>query len=138
DAPLFGRMTGKLYVRPFSFAEIAPFVPRYSLEKRLAVYSILGGIPDYLRRWDDQADLMTNIKEIFLSDTSSFRNEHNVLISYVLRRDSPDYEAVLASVGRGLHDLDAIATDSVLSSGRAASVLGILTESRLVERRIRA
>ncbi len=138
DAPLFGRMTGKLYVRPFSFTEIAPFVRRYTPEKRLAVYSILGGIPDYLRRWDDGADLMTNIREIFLSDTSPFRNEHNVLISDVLRRDSSDYEAVLAAVGRGLHDLDAISIDSVLPSGRAAGVLGILTELRLVERRVRA
>jgi AAA+ ATPase superfamily predicted ATPase len=138
DAPLFGRMTGKLYVRPFAFVEIAPFVPRHDLEKRLAVYAILGGIPDYLRRWDDQADLMTNIREIFLSDTSPFRNEHSVLISDVLRRESPDYEAVLASVGRGHHDLDSIATESVLSSGRTANVLGILTELRLIERRIRA
>lgn len=138
DAPLFGRMTGKLYVRPFSFAEIKPFVPRYDAEKRLAVYALLGGIPDYLRRWDDEAGLMANIREIFLADTSPFRNEHNILISDVLRRDSPDYEAVLASVGRGLRDLDAIATDSVLSSGRTANVLGILTELRLIERRIRA
>ncbi len=138
DAPLFGRMTGKLYVRPFGFAEIAPFVSHYVVEKRLAVYSILGGIPDYLRRWDDQADLMTNIREIFLSDTSPFRNEHNVLISDVLRRDSPDYEAVLAAVGRGFHDLEAISTDSVLPSGRTSNVLGALTELRLVERRLRA
>ncbi len=138
DAPLFGRMTGKLYVRPFSFVESQYFMRRYALEKRLAVYAILGGIPDYLRRWDDQADLMTNIKEVFLSDTSPFRNEHTVLISDVLRRDSPDYEAVLAAVGRGLHDLDAIATDCVLPSGRVANVLGILSESRLIERRIRA
>ena len=138
DAPLFGRMTGKLYVQPFSFVELTPFVPHYDLEKRLAVYATIGGIPDYLRRWDDGADLMPNIREIFLSDTSPFRNEHTVLISDVLRRDSPDYEAVLASVGQGLHDLDRIATDSVLASGRCSSVLRILTDSRLIERRIRA
>ena len=138
DAPLFGRMTGKLYVPPFTFAEITPFVRRYDPDKRLAVYAIIGGIPDYLRRWDDQADLMTNIKDIFLSDTSPFRNEHHILISDVLRRDSPDYEAVLSAIGRGHHDLEAIATDSVLASGRAANVLGILAESRLIERRIRA
>jgi AAA+ ATPase superfamily predicted ATPase len=118
--------------------EIKPFVRRYTPEKRLAVYAILGGIPDYLRRWDDQAGLMTNIREIFLSDESPFRNEHMILISDVLRRESPDYEAVLDAVGRGHHDLEAIAIDSQLASGRAASVLGILTEVQLVERRIRA
>jgi AAA+ ATPase superfamily predicted ATPase len=138
DAPLFGRMAGKVLVRPFSFVEITPYVRHYELEKRLAVYAIVGGIPDYLRRWDDRANLMSNIREIFISDDSPFRNEHMVLISDVLRRESPDYEAVLEAVGRGRHDLDAIAIDSVLASGRAAGILTQLTEVRLVERRIRA
>jgi AAA+ ATPase superfamily predicted ATPase len=138
DAPLFGRMAGKVLVLPFTFTEITPYVRRYDPEKRLAVYAIVGGIPDYLRRWDDSATVMANIREIFVSDDSPFRNEHMVLISDVLRRDSPDYEAVLESVGRGLHDLEAIAIDSQLASGRAASILTSLTEVRLVERRIRA
>jgi hypothetical protein len=42
DAPLFGRMTGKLYVPPFQFTEIESFIKRYSLEKQLAVYAIIG------------------------------------------------------------------------------------------------
>src|SRR3972149_4922540 len=86
DAPLFGRMTGKLFVPAFEFTEIAPFVERYSLEKQLAVYAIVGGIPDYLRRWDDRVSLMENVREIFLTDLSPFRNEAEILISDVLRR----------------------------------------------------
>lgn len=138
DAPLFGRMAGKILVPPFTFSEITPYVRRYDPEKRLAVYAIVGGIPDYLRRWDDSINLVANIREIFVSDDSPFRNEHLVLISDVLRRDSSDYEAVLEAVGRGRHDLETIAIDSQLASGRAASILTTLTEVRLVERRIRA
>ena len=126
DAPLFGRMTGKLYVPPFQFTEIAPFVHRYSLEKRLAVYASVGGVPDYLRRWDDRADLMTNIREIFLSDLSPFRNEAEILISDVLRRDSPDYEAILAAIARGAHELVDIATATLIAKDRTASVLATL------------
>jgi AAA+ ATPase superfamily predicted ATPase len=131
-------MTGKLLVRPFPFAEITPFLPHYPPEKRLAVYAILGGIPDYLRQWDDRADLVTNIREMFLSDRSPYRNESEVLISDVLRRDSPDYEAVLAAVGQGHHAMDDICTDAALPSHRVAHVLGTLTDVRLVERRLRA
>ena len=138
DAPLFGRMTGKLLVRPFPFVQITPFVPRYDAEKRLAVHAILGGIPDYLRQWDDKADLMTNIRKIFLAELSPYRNESEILISDVLRRDSPDYEAVLAAVGRGKHAMDDICADAVLPSHRVAYVLGALVEVRLVERRLRA
>ncbi len=138
DAPLFGRLTGKLLVRPFPFIEIEPFVPHYSAEKRLAVYSILGGIPDYLRRWDDRIDLLANIHEFFVSDLSPYRNEKEVLISDVLRLETMDYEAVLAAVGEGHHDADAIVSATQISSSRVADVLGTLTEVRLVERRIRA
>ena len=139
DAALFGRFEGKLAVHPFPFPKIAPFVPHYTLEKRLAVYAILGGVPDYLRRWDDRADLMRNIRDIFLSDLSPFRNEHQILISDVLRRDSPDYESVLSAVGRGEHELEAITLESsVGSTARASGVLSTLEEIRLVEKRIRA
>lgn len=138
DAPLFGRMTGKLYVPPFQFTEITPFIPRYSPEQRLAVYAAIGGIPDYLRRWNDRANLMENIREIFLSDLSPFRNEADVLVSDVLRRDSPDYEAILAAVARGHHELADISTATLIAKDRTASVLATLVELRLVEKRIRA
>ena len=139
DAPLYGRLEGKVQVHPFTLPQITPYLQRYSPEKRLAVYSILGGVPDYLRRWDDSVDLMPNIRNIFLSDISPFRNEQQVLISDVLRRDSPDYESALSAVGNGKHDLDAITLEAGLgSTARASNVLTVLEEVRLIERRIRA
>lgn len=138
DAPLFGRLTGKLLVRPLSLAKIKPFVPAYDPEQRLTVYGIVGGIPDYLKAWDDQANLRANIQEIFISEQSPYRSERSVLISDVLRRDSPDYEAVLEAVGQGKHDLETISLEAGLAGHRAAEVLGVLGDVRLVERRLRA
>lgn len=138
DAPLFGRMSGKLFVPAFRFTEIAPFVKKYSLEKQLAVYSIIGGIPDYLRRWDDRAGMMENVREIFLSDLSPFRNETEILISDVLRRESSDYQAILSVVAKGNTELKDIATATQIDKDRAASVLTALIDLRLVEKRIRA
>jgi AAA+ ATPase superfamily predicted ATPase len=43
EAPLFGCMTGKLFVPPFQFTEIEAFIKRYALDKQLAVYAIIGG-----------------------------------------------------------------------------------------------
>lgn len=138
DAPLFGRITGKLYVPPFSFPEITPFVARYSPEKRLAVYAIVGGIPDYLRQWDDKTDLMSNVRDLLLSDLSPLRNEVDVIVSDVLRRDSPDYASILSAVAHGQHEAGAIGERAVLPSYRVAQVLDTLIELRLVEKRIRA
>lgn len=138
DAPLFGRMTGKLYVPPFTFAEITPFVPRYSPEKRLAVYSIVGGIPDYLRQWNDRADLMPNVRELLLSDLSPLRNEADVIVSDVLRRESPDYASVLSAVAQDHHEAGDIGSATLLPSYRVAQVLDTLIGLRLIEKRIRA
>ena len=138
DAPLFGRMTAKLYVPAFQFTEITPFVERYSPEKRLAVYAMVGGVPDYLRRWNDRADLMDNVRDIFLSDLSPFRNESEILISDVLRRESPDYQAVLSAVAQGNSELKDIATATLIGKDRVASVLTTLIDLRLVEKRLRA
>lgn len=138
EAPLFGRLTAKLLVPPFQFTEIKPFIKRYSLEKRLAVYSVVGGVPDYLRRWDDRTSLMNNVREIFLSDLSPFRNEAEVLISDVLRRDTPDYQAILSAVAQGHRNLGEISTATLISKDRAASVLATLIDLRLIEKRIRA
>ena len=138
DAPLFGRMTGKLYVPPFAFTEITPFVPRYSAEKRLAVYAVVGGIPDYLRQWEDGADLMTNVRELFLSDLSPLRNEADVIISDVLRRDSPDYASILSAVAHDHHEAGDIGSTALLPTYRVAQVLDTLIELRLIHKRIRA
>lgn len=131
-------MTGKLYVPPFQFTEITPFVERYAPEKRLAVYAMVGGVPDYLRRWSDRADLMENVREIFLSDLSPFRNEAEILISDVLHRESPDYQAVLSAVAQGNTGLKDIATATLIGKDRVATVLTTLIDLRLVEKRIRA
>ncbi len=61
DAPLVGCVTAKLYVPLFQFTENTLFAEWYISEKQLAVYAMLGGIPDYLRRWNDRAGLMDNV-----------------------------------------------------------------------------
>ena len=38
DAPLYGRLEGKVQVHPFTLPQITPYLRRYSQEKRLAVY----------------------------------------------------------------------------------------------------
>ncbi|MBP7690809.1 MAG: ATP-binding protein, partial [Anaerolineales bacterium] len=136
DAPLYRRLTGKLLVEPFIFSELTPFLPRYSPDKRLAVYAMLGGVPDYLLQWDDRKDLKANIQTLFLSRRSTFRGEEEVLLSDVLRRNDPDYRTVLAGVAQGQRDLLDIATAANLPSDRTSAVLEQLIDMHLVENRI--
>lgn len=42
QAPLYGRMTAQLLVKPLPFYALREFFPKYSVEERVAVYAILG------------------------------------------------------------------------------------------------
>jgi AAA+ ATPase superfamily predicted ATPase len=50
QAPLYGRTTGQFSVEPLPYAALEDFFPRYPAAERVAVYTVLGGVPAYLER----------------------------------------------------------------------------------------
>jgi AAA+ ATPase superfamily predicted ATPase len=56
-SPLFGRRTAQRRLEPLSPGETLPFFPRWKLADRVLAYAILGGMPAYLRRFDDARPL---------------------------------------------------------------------------------
>lgn len=67
-APLWP-FSAQLPVQPLAFADIEHFLPNYDVQKRLAVYAIMGGIPAYLERWRARDTLAANIERLFLQRT---------------------------------------------------------------------
>ena len=51
-APLYGRRTAQLRIYPFTFTDFSLFFPRLSFDKRLQLYTMVGGIPAYIRQLD--------------------------------------------------------------------------------------
>lgn len=138
EAPLYGRFTGQLPLEALAFKDIAPFLPGYDVHKRLAVYSILGGVPAYLERWRSDETLAANIERLFFQRTGWFRNEPTVLISDLTRRETEGYEAVLRAIAAGHHVRDHIAKALDLPSTALSHYLPRLCELGLVQRRIPA
>ena len=62
QSPLYGRFTARLAVDPLPFGAQAEFFPRYTAAERVAAYAILGGIPAYLERCDDQQTIKANVQ----------------------------------------------------------------------------
>ena len=48
-APLFGRASAKLRLRPLRFIEALGFMSSTSIEDALRTYTVLGGTPAYLK-----------------------------------------------------------------------------------------
>lgn len=75
DQPLYGRRTGQLNVRPFSYADAARFVPGYEPRDRMLLYGILGGLPGQLRLVDPAKSLAQNAARLLLNPSSRLHDE---------------------------------------------------------------
>ncbi len=99
-SPLFGRRTGQILLRPFSYREAALFHPSWSLAERARTYFLCGGIPFYLRFFSEKRSLEQNIEENFLSEYAPLYREPDFLLREELR-ELEKYYGVLMSLAGG-------------------------------------
>ncbi|MFN8489960.1 MAG: ATP-binding protein [Caldilineaceae bacterium] len=132
-APLYGRATAQLALKPLPFRALAQFYPRYNAEQRVAVYAILGGIPAYLEQFNERVTLATNIREVILSSLSIFQHEPLFLLQDEVREPA-NYLAIIRAIGEGAHTLDEIALNSGLAKNHASTYLARLQELTFVRR----
>jgi len=134
-APLFGRFTGQWRLQPFAYGLLHHFVPRWAVEERIALYSIVGGVPAYLEWLDPNRSLVNNVRDIILSPGGVFLAEPDLLL-YDELRDPRRHRSILQAIGSGAHTLDAIANLTLTSKTHLPAYLARLQELGMVERRL--
>jgi AAA+ ATPase superfamily predicted ATPase len=133
DAPLYGRATAKMPLAPLPFAALRHFFPRYSDVQRTTVYAIVGGVPAYLRTFDDNQPVEVNIRERILSEVGLFLNEPYLLIQDEIQQPR-NHLAVLQAIGSGQRQFSAIARAAGLDRSHVGKYLNTLVRLRLVRR----
>jgi uncharacterized protein len=136
-APLYGRMTAQLDLKPLPFRALAQFYPHYPAAERLAVYAILGGIPAYLETFDDRVSLAQNVRERLFGVSSIFQNEALFLLQDEVR-EVTNYLGVIRAIGEGAHTLDEIARISGLAKNHVSTYLARLQDLTFVRREVPA
>jgi uncharacterized protein len=134
-APLYGRSTAQLALKPLPFRTLTHFYPHYTAEQRVAVYAILGGIPAYLEKFSDGVTLATNVRDVILSPLSIFQQEPFFLLQDEVREPA-NYLAIMRAIGEGAHSLDNIALQSGLAKNHASTYLARLQELTFVRREL--
>jgi AAA+ ATPase superfamily predicted ATPase len=137
QAPLYGRFTGQLFLKPLPFGALAEFFPHYDAAERVAAYACLGGVPAYLEWINPKQSLVANIKQHLFAPSGMFRSEPTLLVGDLVR-ETRLYEAILRSIANGAHTPAEMTTVTGLSSPNLQPYLKRLQELRLVERRIPA
>ena len=134
-SPLFGRRTAQRRLEPLPPLETLAFFPRWPVKERVLAYSILGGMPAYLQRFDDARTLRENILRDLLRPEGFLFDE----VAFLLRSELTNpttYNSILAAVARGAQKLNDIALDVGVDSTTANKYLSTLRELRLVEREV--
>lgn len=106
-SPLFGRRTVQMLVRPFGYQDAAKFHPAYSLVDRAKTYFLTGGIPLYLRYFQQDRSVEMNIVKNFLSEYAPLFREPDFLLREELREVAV-YHAVLLAVASGAAEAKAV------------------------------
>lgn len=136
-APLYGRRTGQLLLRPLAFADARFFFPAYSPVQQVTAWAILGGVPAYLRLFSDRHPVMTNIREQIL-DSSSFLYYEPRFLVYAELREPRTSLAILEAIATGHHRQSDIVRVTGLERGLIGRTLATLRDLHLVERHVPA
>ena len=103
--PLYGRATGIYRMKEMGFYDAVKFFPDYSERDKVIAYSVLGGIPHYLKQWNQKL------------------------------RETPVYNSVIEVVALGNTTLKSISQKSLMEDTSKTSVyLKNLIELGIVQR----
>lgn len=99
-SPLFGRRSGQILLKPFSYLEAAEFHPEWSVTDKAKVYFVCGGIPYYLRFFSPSQSVETNIRTNFLNEFSALAREPEFLLREELK-ELKKYFGILTALASG-------------------------------------
>jgi Predicted ATPase (AAA+ superfamily) len=135
-APLYGRRTAQLKIKPFDFFEASRCFPNLSDEDKALAYGIMGGTPQYLMMLDDKLSIEDNIKNTLLNPASALFEEPNNLLKQEVREPAL-YNALITAIATGSSKLNEIS--NVIGEETSVSAiyiknlieLGIIKKKRL-------
>jgi len=135
NAPLYGRATSVLKLRPLAFGCLRELFPRWSPVERVAVYSICGGIPAYLRLFADSPRFPSGLETCLKPGSLLLTDTALVLHSTDRLREPYNYESILSAIASGFHTWSDIAKIARVPQDSLGFYIKNLQALDLVERR---
>ena len=135
SAPLYGRRTATIDLKPLDVADAHQFFPEYDAETAIIAWSIYGGTPYYLQTIDPDQSLGTNVQQTILSERGLLYSEPEFLLRTELRQPNT-YFSILRALAHGRRTPNEIAGMAGVDSGSLSTYLQKLRRLRLVERHI--
>lgn len=133
--PLYGRKTAELKLLPFTYKEAREFFPNYSDEDALKAYSILGGIPLYLRLFDDSLSIKENVIRNCLSSTGYLFNEIETLLRMELK-ETHFYKSIMLAINAGASTFSSIRDKVGEDPAKIAKYINVLIDLGFIRKEV--
>lgn len=108
DSLLYGRRTSQMRLAPLPFTDVYD-AKSLSFDKMVEQYAITGGVPKYLEFFDDDKDLIDQLKDTVLSK-SGFLYEEPYFLLKSESMNALNYFSIIKAIADGNHKLGKIAS----------------------------
>ena len=133
-APLYGRRTGQLLIKPFKFKEVQKVFFDKDFEEVLSIYSIVGGTPLYLNKFRGKNPLNVVMEEILKKGQPLYEE-----VEFLLReelKEPRNYFVILEALSLGKHKLSEIMNETGFDKGTVSRYLAILDSLQITRKEI--
>ena len=134
QAPLYGRATSLLRLRPLPYAAIIELFRDRMSDERVAIYAATGGVPAYLNLFTRTNTFVSALHNECLIPGSIMLGDPALMLHEQLK-EPQTYESILSSIASGFHKWSEIAQLSGVAETSLGHYLRILEELELIERR---
>jgi len=135
--PLFGRLTAKIIIKPFTIVTqkqvLKKYNPKYTKEDLLFFYSITGGVPQYMSLlMDAKATTKDKMLDFIVRPESPFLNDGKDLLVSEFGKDYGVYFSILQLIAAGKNSQSEI--DSIIGKNTGAYLVNLEKEYSIIEK----
>ncbi len=133
-APLYGRRTGQLLIKPFKFKEVRDFFPDKDFEEVLSIYGTVGGTPLYLSKFTDK-NYTDAVKKEILQKGQPLYEEVEFLLREELK-EPRNYFVILEALSLGKTKLSEIINETGFDKSLVSRYISILDNIQITGKEI--
>ncbi|MDR2833590.1 MAG: ATP-binding protein [Streptococcaceae bacterium] len=134
-APLHGRRTESIRLKPFNYLETGKMLANSSIEDKIKYYACLGGTPYYLSLIDETMSFEENIKRLYFQTSGLLYNEPIMLMKQELKEPA-NYHAIIQAIALGQETFGQIAEKAGIERTTLPRYLNTLQEMELITKTV--
>ena len=134
SAPLHGRSSLELKLKPFNYLETAEFLNGYTPEEKAICYGLSNGVAKYIEQFDPAISLEENIIDQFYSVGGYFTEEQVKTVISSDKQNPSLYNSIVSAVATGHTKNSEIA--AFIGSNDVTYPLNVLVNSEILEKRV--